>query len=84
MTQQAQTDMQEISFKHKKKIFYGEHCQALEQAAQGGGKISILRDTGKLTGHGPEQPAVVDPPMNNGVGQVTPEVPAELHSFLSL
>lgn len=40
----------------------------LEQVTQRGCWVSMAGDSQNLTGHGPEQPAVVDPSLNGSVG----------------
>ena len=57
--QWAQTEIQEIPFKNKKKLFYCGVDWRLEWAAQRGWGISILGDIQNLTGHSLEQPALV-------------------------
>lgn len=48
-------EIQEIQFKHKKKLFYHEGGQTLAQVAQRGCGITILGDIQNSTGQGPEQ-----------------------------
>lgn len=68
MRQQAQTKIQEIPFKHRKKHFYCEDGQILEEVFQQGCGFSILGDTQSSTGYGLEQPVVADPALSRGLG----------------
>lgn len=56
--QLAQTTIQDIWFKHKKKLI-GEGGQTLEQAAQKGHGVSILGDSQNLPRQYPGQPALL-------------------------
>lgn len=55
----VQIQIQEIPFKHKRKLDYLENGQKLNQAAQGCYGISIFANMYTTGGHGPEQPSVV-------------------------
>jgi len=65
--QWAKTEIQEILFKLKKKLFPCEGSQTLEQVAQKGCEVSILGDTPNSTGHSPQQPALVHPTLSKGL-----------------
>lgn len=52
-------------------FFYCEGAQTQAQIAQRGCGVSILGDTGNPTGHGPGQPAPVDPALSGAVGDWT-------------
>lgn len=55
----------------RKQLFYCGGCHTLKQVAQGDPGVSILGDTQKPTGHGPEEPALVDHPLDRRVGLQT-------------
>lgn len=55
----VQIRIQEIPFKHKRKLHYIENGQKLNQAALGCYGISIFANMYNTAGHGPEQPSVV-------------------------
>jgi len=57
--QWAQTETQEIPFKHKKKLFYSEGGQTPKEVAQRIRRVSIFGDIQNPPGHASEQPAVV-------------------------
>lgn len=56
--QWAKIEIQEIPFKHKKKLSYCEDGQTLEQVTQRWHRVSS--HTQNMTGHDPEQPNLVD------------------------
>lgn len=64
----AQTEIQEILLKHKKKLIYCESDQRVEQVTQRGSVVFILGDIQNSAGHGPEQPALADPAFEQGFG----------------
>lgn len=63
--QRAQTEIQEIPVKHKKKLFYHKSGQTLEQDAQGCG-VSSLEDVQNCIRNHPLQPASGDPALSKG------------------
>lgn len=63
----AQSEIQEILFNRKKKLFHCERDQMLEQVFQRGYKISVLERDSKPAGHSPEQPAVGGPALSRGL-----------------
>ena len=65
--QRAQTEAQEVPFEHEEELLPSEGDGALEQAAQGGGGVSVSRDIQDLPGQGPVQPAVDDPASAGGL-----------------
>lgn len=65
----AQTEMQEIRFKHKKELFYSEGDQTLDEGAQRGCGVSPFGDTQKLSGYSPEQPAAAAPALRRRLDQ---------------
>lgn len=64
----AQTEMEEIPFKHRKNIFCPEDCQTLQHVAYRGCGVLIVGDTKNLPGHCPEQRGLVDLALSSGVG----------------
>ena len=59
----------EIPLKYANQLFYCEGDRTLEQIAQRDCEVSLRGDTQNPTRHSPEQPALVDPALSNGVGQ---------------
>ena len=59
--QWAQTEAQEVSSEHEEEL-HSQGDGALEQAAQGGGGVSLSGDIQDPPGQGSVQPAVGDPP----------------------
>lgn len=52
--QWAQIEIQEMPFKHQKKLFYSKDGQVSEQVASAGQGVSILGDTKNSGEHSPE------------------------------
>lgn len=57
--------MQELKYQkfylnRKRSFFHCQSCSTLEKVAQRGCRVSILGDIRNLTGHDPEQPALID------------------------
>jgi len=70
---------QEVPFEHQETLFYCEGGETLAQVAQRHCRVSILENTQKPNGHGPEQPqdlrlVAADPALSRGGG--SPEVPS--------
>ena len=65
--QQAQTEAQEVPSEHEKELLPSEGDRALEQAAQGGCRVSFSGDIQDPPGQGPVQPAVGDPASARGL-----------------
>lgn len=57
----AQSETLEAPSEHEEKLFYCEGDRALQQAAQGGCRITILEDAEKSSGHSPGHPALGGP-----------------------
>lgn len=68
--QQAQIQIWEEPFKHKKKLFYDEGDQILTQVAQRGCVVSSLGDTQNLDGHIHEQFSLADHAVSRVLGKV--------------
>lgn len=64
----VQTEIEEISFKHRKKCFHHKGNESLEQVAQRG-RFSSCGDTQNLAIHDPWQSAVADPALSSMVEQ---------------
>jgi len=71
--------LQEIPFKQKKKLFYCDSGQTLEQVTQRGCEASTFGVTQTPTRHSPEKPALVDPALSREGW--TREIPAVLSNL---
>jgi len=63
----AQTEAQEVPSEYEEEFLHSEGDGALEQAAQGGCRVSFSRDIQELSGQGPLQPTVGDPALAGGL-----------------
>jgi len=59
--QRPQIEAEEVPSAPEEELLPSEGDGALEQAAQGGGRVSFSGDTQTLPGEGPVQPALGDP-----------------------
>ena len=65
--QWAQTEAQEVPSEHEEELLPSEYDGALEQASQGGCRVSFSGDMQDPTGRSPLQPAVGDPASSGGL-----------------
>lgn len=57
------TEIQEMPFKYRVKLFYSKDGETQEQVVCRDCEVSVLRDIQNLTVHGPEQPALAGPAL---------------------
>ena len=65
--QWAQTEAEEVPSEHEEELLPSEGDGALEQAAQGGSRVSFSGDIQDLPGQSLVQPAVGDPALAGGL-----------------
>lgn len=63
---EAPTEAQEVPSEHQETSSLS--VTVLAQGAQGGHRVSILGTVQKLSGHGPDHPALADPLVSTRVG----------------